>query len=67
MLQTECVVVGSSLPGRDLRPLDRASDCHGRCPLEHLMAESDLWAAMLDGDVTHGWMAWVGSGHLGGE
>ena len=31
------------------------------------MAESDLWAAMLDGDVTHGWMAWVGSGQLDGE
>ena len=67
MLETECVVVGSSLPGRDLRPQMERSDCHGRCPVGGRLAESDLWAAMLDGDVTHGWMAWVGSGHLGGE
>lgn len=67
MLETECVVVGSSLPGRDLRPLDRASDGHRKCPVGDHLAESDLWEVMLDGDVTHGWMAWVGSGELDGR
>ena len=53
-------VTGSSLPGRDLRPLDRASDCHRKRPVRGHLTGRDLWAAMLDGDVTHGWMAWVG-------
>lgn len=44
----------------------------GRTVTEDVQSETnltgrDLWEVMLDGDVTHGWMAWVGSGHLGGE
>lgn len=62
MLQTECVVAGSSLPGHALWPQMERPDCHGRCPVGGHLTESDLWEAMLDGDVTHGWMAWVGVG-----
>ena len=54
-------------PETPIEARQNRSDCHGRCPVRGHLAESDLWAAMLDGDVTHGWMAWVGSGHLGGE
>ena len=31
----------------------------GKCPVGDHLTESDLWAAMLDGDVTHGLSPWL--------